>query len=155
MIVPRDRATPNQCARCEREFAAEPGILRRVRHAVAVYARAHGASDVTVDALTLAVSEAASNAIMHAFVDLAPGCVSIIAEATEGALLVRVTDDGRGMTPRTDSPGLGLGLNVMASISSSCDVGPGPAGVGTDVRMQFAAPEITGVPTSSRAHDDV
>lgn len=129
-------------------------MISQARHAVASYARAHGASDATVDAMTLAVSEAATNAIMHAFVDLAPGHVSIIAEAAAGTLLIRVTDDGRGMTPRTDSPGLGLGLSLMASMSSHCDVRPGPAGVGTDARMQFAAPEITASPTPSTAHHD-
>jgi len=129
-------------------------MVTQARHAVAIFARAYGASDATVNAMTLAVSEAATNAVMHAFVNLVPGRVSIIAEAGESSLLIRVTDDGRGMTPRTDSPGLGLGLSVMASVSSSCDVCPGPAGIGTDVRMQFAAPEITASRTPDRADAD-
>jgi len=135
-------------ARWQHEFDATPAIVSQARYAVASFARASGASDATINAVTIAVSEATTNAIVHAFVDLAPGCVSITAEAAEGSLLIRVTDDGRGMTPRTDSPGLGLGLSLMVSMSSSCDVRTGPRGVGTDVRMEFAAPEITGSPHS-------
>ena len=128
--------------------------MRQARHAVAAFAQACGASDATVNAMTLAVSEAATNAIVHAFVDLAPGSVTIFAEVAVGSLLIRVTDDGRGMTPRPDSPGLGLGMGVMASLSSRCEVRPGPAGVGTDVRMAFAAPEITASHTPINARFD-
>lgn len=135
------------------EFAAAPAIVSQARHAVAIFARSCGASDATVNAMILAVSEAATNAVIHAFVDRAPGRISILAEAAEGSLLIRVTDDGGGITPRTDSPGLGLGLSLMASMSSSCSLRPGAAGIGTDVRMQFAAPEITTSRTMDSADD--
>jgi two-component sensor histidine kinase len=47
----------------------------------------------------LAVSEAVTNAIVHAFVGRERGRVSITAEAGEDCVLTRVLDDGRGMTP--------------------------------------------------------
>jgi anti-sigma regulatory factor (Ser/Thr protein kinase) len=126
-------------------------MVSQARHAVAIYARACGASDATVNAITLAVSEAAANAVIHAFAGLAPGRVSVIAEAGASSLLIRGTDDGRGMTSPTDRPGLGLGLNVLASVSRSCAIRPGPRGIGTDVRMEFAAPEITASPTPEQS----
>ena len=61
-------------------------------------------------------------------------------------MLVRVLDDGRGMTPRTDSPGLGLGLTLMASMATRCDIREGPSGRGTEVRMVFAAAGVSDRP---------
>jgi PAS domain S-box-containing protein len=131
-------------ARWQREFPAEPVIVGEVRRAVADFARAHGAPDAALDNITLAVSEATTNAVMHAFVGLPAGRVSVTAEAGDGCLLVRVSDDGRGMTPRSDSPGLGLGLTMMASMASRCDIREGPFGRGTEVRMLFDAPGVAG-----------
>ena len=39
-------------------------------------------------------------------------------EAAPDELVVTVTDDGRGMQPRADSPGLGLGLPTIASLTT-------------------------------------
>ena len=126
-------------ARWQREFAAEPVIVGEVRRGVAAFARAHGASEDALDNLSLAVSEATTNAVIHALVGRPPGRVSVIAEPGEGCVLVRVLDDGRGMTPRADSPGIGLGLTLMASMATRCDIREGPSGRGTEVRMVFAA----------------
>ena len=131
-------------ARWQREFAAEPVIVGEVRRGLADFARAHGASEDALDNLSLAVSEATTNAVIHAFVGLPPGRVSVIAEPGEACVLVRVVDDGRGMTPRADSPGLGLGLTMMASMATRCDIREGPSGRGTEVRMAFAAPGVRG-----------
>ena len=132
--------------RWQREFAAEPVIVGEARRGVAAFARAHGASEDVLDHLSLAVSEATTNAVIHAFVGRAPGRVSVIAEPGEGCVLVRVLDDGRGMTPRTDSPGLGLGLTLMASMATRCDIREGPSGRGTEVRMVFAAAGVSDRP---------
>ena len=130
--------------RWQREFDAEPVIVGEVRRGVADFGRAHGAADEVLNDVSLAVSEAATNAVMHAFIDLPPGRVSVIAETGEDCLFVRIIDDGRGMTPRADSPGLGLGLTMMASMSTRCDIREGPSGRGTEVRMAFAAPGVRG-----------
>jgi serine/threonine-protein kinase RsbW len=126
--------------RWQREFAAEPVIVGEVRRGVAEFARAHCANEGVLDNVSLAVSEATTNAVMHAFVDLPPGRVLVIAETGDDCVVVRVIDDGRGMTPRADSPGLGLGLTMMASMVTRCDIREGPSGRGTEVRMAFAAP---------------
>ena len=94
--------------------------------------------------MTLAVSEAVTNAIIHAFVGRERGRVALTAEAGEGCVLVRVLDDGRGMTPHPESPGLGLGLTMMASMATRCDIREGPAGLGTEVRLAFDTPGVTG-----------
>jgi serine/threonine-protein kinase RsbW len=57
-------------------------------------------------------------------------------ETTDDELVVTVTDTGSGLTPRTDSPGLGLGLAVIAQITSDLRVEE-PRGGGTRMRMVF------------------
>ena len=131
-------------ARWHREVAAEPVVVPELRRGVAEFARAHRADDDAVSNIMLAVSEAVTNAIVYAFVDRERGRVSITAEAGEDCVLVSVLDDGRGMTPHPESPGLGLGLTMMASMATRCDIREGPAGRGTEIRMAFAAPGVAG-----------
>ena len=130
--------------RWHREVDAEPAVVGELRRGVADFARAHGADDDTVENLMLAVSEAVTNAIIHAFVGRERGRVALTAEAGEGMIHVRVVDDGRGMTPHPESPGLGLGLTMMASMASRCDIREGPGGHGTEVRLAFTAPGVAG-----------
>lgn len=141
-------------ARWHREVAAEPVVVPELRRGVAEFARAHRADDDAVSNIMLAVSEAVTNAIVHAFVDRERGRVSITAEAGEDCVLVSVRDDGRGMTPDPESPGLGLGLTMMASMTTRCDIRQGPAGRGTEVRMAFAAPGVAGPALAIGEGDD-
>src|SRR4051812_21865637 len=108
-----------------------------VRRAVADYARRLGMRDVA--AIEIAVSEAVTNAVMHAYVGAPGGEVAVKAEMPEGdGLFVDVSDDGSGLVPRSDSPGLGLGLALIARLAASFEVHE-PPGAGTTVRMHFAA----------------
>jgi PAS domain S-box-containing protein len=130
--------------RWHREVDAEPSVVAELRRGVAEFARTHGASQDAIDNITLAVSEAVTNAIIHAFVGRERGRVALTAEAGEGCVLVRVLDDGRGMTPHPESPGLGLGLTMMASMATRCDIREAPSGHGTEVRLAFETPGVTG-----------
>ena len=130
--------------RWHREVDAEPAVVAELRRGVADFASAHGAAQDAINNITLAVSEAVTNAIIHAFVGRERGRVALTAEAGEGCVLVRVLDDGRGMTPHPESPGLGLGLTMMASMATRCDIREGPSGLGTEVRLAFDTPGVTG-----------
>jgi anti-sigma regulatory factor (Ser/Thr protein kinase) len=120
-----------------RRFPARADQVSLARHEVAAYAREHGAVDP--DGIALAVSEAVTNAVVHAYVGAAePGAVEVTAEVHDGnGLEIQVSDDGRGMTPRLDSPGLGVGLPIVAKIAQRFKVEARPSG-GTAVRMFFA-----------------
>lgn len=120
----------------QHSFPAWPRSVSAARHAVTDAARDLGATNAALDDIALAVSEACSNAVIHAFVDRHPGTIAIEVEATGTRLTVRVRDDGRGMLPRHDSPGLGLGLPVIASLCDAFDVRAEPGG-GTTVCMFF------------------
>ena len=60
-----------------------------------------------------------------------------------------VTDDGRGMQPRTDSPGLGLGLPTIGRLAALVDLREPPGG-GTELTMTFVTPGVRGPLRSAR-----
>jgi anti-sigma regulatory factor (Ser/Thr protein kinase) len=110
-----------------------------LRRAVVAYAGSNGASERQREDIALAVSEALSNAVLHAYIgDDSPGDVGVDAWVDERALLVVVCDDGVGMLPRTDSPGLGLGLSLIARMTQHLEVESPDATRGMRLRMTFA-----------------
>jgi stage II sporulation protein AB (anti-sigma F factor) len=122
-------------------FPAQPAQVPAIRRAVAEIARACGAGEQTIVQIKLAVSEAATNAVLHAYRDgaVAPaGGVRVVVRATaESELDIRVRDRGVGPLPRCDSPGLGLGLALMAHDADAFELRAVPGG-GTEVVLRFA-----------------
>ena len=117
---------------------AVPGSVAEVRHAVAAYAQAQGAVDAAISSMELAVSEAVSNAVVHAFVDRGePGIVTVTAFLDGDHICVVVSDDGTGMRARPDSPGLGVGLPLMTQVTQSLEFRESADG-GTEVAMRFS-----------------
>jgi anti-sigma regulatory factor (Ser/Thr protein kinase) len=116
---------------------ALPQNVGPLRRAVGEFARAQGAADDVVSAVELATSEAMSNAVIHAFVDRPePGTLMVTARREGDAIAVVVCDDGSGMRPRPDSPGLGVGLPLMTRTTQSLRFSERPEG-GTEVAMRF------------------
>jgi two-component sensor histidine kinase len=83
----------------------------------------------------LAVSEAVGNAVLHAFRDRAPGAIVLTARTTSGWLVITVSDNGKGMTPNIDSPGLGLGISLISKVAEQVNFDSSDAG--TTVSMSF------------------
>jgi serine/threonine-protein kinase RsbW len=107
--------------------------VARMRSAVRQLGVDAGLSEEKVEDLQLAVSEAVTNAIQHG--GRGRGEVLVEARVTGRELRVSVSDQGGGMTPRADSPGLGLGLPIMAAVSDHFEVVSD--GGGTRVNMVF------------------
>ena len=122
----------------QRRYPALPEEIGRIRHDVKDHAREHGARDP--DAVALAVTEAVTNAVVHAYVDApAPGEGEVVVRRLpDDRVEILVCDEGRGMVPRTDSPGLGLGLPLAATLADHFEI-QARSGGGTRVRMAFAA----------------
>ena len=110
------------------------GTLRRKAREIAEQC---GADERVADDITLAVSEAATNVVVHAYHEGDPGTLGLAAEAHNGEVCFEVTDDGEGLTPRPDSPGLGLGLPLIARLTNRFEVRPRPQGRGTQLFMSF------------------
>ena len=121
-------------------------VLRRelTQHAVGI-----GADADVRDRLRLAVTEAVTNVVIHAYRDASePGEVTVVAEQDDDRLIVQVCDEGLGMVPRIDSPGLGLGLGLMAQMADAFDILTRPQG-GVEVRLEFIIRDASAVPTAA------
>ena len=121
-------------------FSATYGLgsetVARARRAVAAYARRHGADGETLDAITLAFSEAVTNVIRHAYRDGRSGEVRIAAAVHDGRISVSVEDDGCGHLVPSPRPGLGFGLRVIDEVADQARITERPQG-GTTIRMLF------------------
>jgi serine/threonine-protein kinase RsbW/stage II sporulation protein AB (anti-sigma F factor) len=116
---------------------AVPSTVTALRAEVAAFVVAAGVGEPLLTGVKLAVSEAVTNAVVHAYVDAeAPGEVRLLASLRDGHVYVTVSDDGCGMMPRLDSPGLGVGLPFIAHTADSLDIDHS-AGGGTELRMSF------------------
>ena len=106
-----------------------------VRHAFGGLGDALDVPDHALADVKLAVTEACTNVVVHAYPD-GDGPMAVSAGLDEGALTVVVADEGRGILPRPDSPGLGLGLPLIATLASSLELGTNDREE-TEVRMIF------------------
>jgi serine/threonine-protein kinase RsbW/stage II sporulation protein AB (anti-sigma F factor) len=117
---------------------ARPESVAEIRQAVVDFARDNGISEVRAQEVAVAISEAVSNVVLHAYRGHAqPGGVHVSATVTGGWMELQVVDDGIGITPRTDSPGLGLGLPLIHRLADQVELRRRPAGDGTELWMRF------------------
>ena len=128
-----------QVAALDVSYPALASQIPAIRRGVADVARELGADEEVLLEINLAVSEAATNAIQHAYRDRAAadaGDVRVVVRGHRDRLAVHIHDDGMGLTPRNDSPGLGLGLCLMAHESASFEIRKNHGG-GTEVVLHF------------------
>jgi anti-sigma regulatory factor (Ser/Thr protein kinase) len=130
--------TALEMERLELRTQATPAAVPGVRRAVVDFAELHGVG-VSPD-VALAVSEAITNAVLHAYRDDSAGPVRVVACAEPNRLVVVVRDYGCGMSPHPDSPGLGLGLAVIGRVATELNIERPDEGGGTRLRMCFANP---------------
>jgi anti-sigma regulatory factor (Ser/Thr protein kinase) len=123
----------------EATFPSSPPGVGAMRREVAAFALRAGMDDDGVGSVRLAVSEAATNAVVHAYREQGDeGRLEVRAFVDASELVVIVRDTGIGLAPRPDSPGLGLGMPLMASVTSRFRVVS--VGHGTEIHMAFAMP---------------
>ena len=106
------------------------------RHAIAAYLRETETPDPPLGDVALVVSEAMTNAVVHAYAGQDVGEVRVEVEFAPDELKLVVEDDGGGLVPRLDSPGLGLGLPLIATVSERFDTITRP-GEGTRLCIWF------------------
>jgi anti-sigma regulatory factor (Ser/Thr protein kinase) len=87
--------------------------------------------------ISLVLSEAAGNAVLHAYPPRPPGLLFVDAAVTDHHLLLRVCDCGRGLKAHADRPGLGLGLPLMGRLSDGLEIAPNRTVRGTRVSAVF------------------
>lgn len=120
------------------ELPAEPKSIPRLRHAVAELAKR---CDADLSDVALGVSEAVTNAVVHAYRQGRLGAVAVRAWIQDSHLVIRVTDRGEGMRPHPEWSGLGLGLTVIRSVAEEATFDSSDDGVAVTMRFRCPAGE--------------
>jgi anti-sigma regulatory factor (Ser/Thr protein kinase) len=106
------------------------------RRALTDVAAAAGAGGERLEEIRLAVSEALTNAVVHAYSGDESGRFHVTAAIASGELWVLISDDGRGLHAFNDSRGLGIGLSLISGLSDDFAIVARASG-GTEVQMRF------------------
>ena len=131
-----------QCVRVASGSWSIPAVADEVgsiRHSAVEFARGEGVPNPSLEDLRLAISEAVTNAVIHAFRRQdRPGTVTVTVRVTPDEFVEAVVrDDGMGMSSRGDSPGLGLGLRLIGSVADAVEQRSPADGVGFELWMCF------------------
>jgi anti-sigma regulatory factor (Ser/Thr protein kinase) len=108
--------------------------LPLLRHVVRGFRDAYEIGSATMDDIVLAVSEATTNTVLHAY-GSRPGTITVVAHLEDDRLHVLVRDHGAGIGPPDDTPRPGHGLALMNHVAASLEIIGSSAG--TDVIMTF------------------
>jgi anti-sigma regulatory factor (Ser/Thr protein kinase) len=115
---------------------ARPENVAVVRHVLGAFADALDLPAEVVDDMRLAVTEACTNVVRHAYAGDEPGPLHIVIRP-EGELIdVIVSDTGRGLGPSPDTGGPGLGIPLIAALADSLEIERAPR-AGSRVAMSF------------------
>lgn len=117
-------------------YPAVPEAVPVARQALARVAAGAGAADDRLDDIRLAVSEALTNAVVHAYRGGEAGPLRVTAAVAADELWVLISDDGRGLHAWNDSRGLGIGLSLISRLSDDFAIVARASG-GTEVQMRF------------------
>lgn len=117
------------------QYPAVADSVPRARAAVAEFARQAGMAKDRIEGLRLAVSEAVTNVVRHAYPS-GPGAVAVTAGQASDELWVLIADCGCGHQIVSSNPGLGFGLGIIAHECDELVIAERSAG-GTELRMRF------------------
>lgn len=121
--------------RMESSLPAVPESVARIRPAVAELAAGAGIDSEQLDAIRLAVSEAATNTVLYSYAG-DDGEIHTTAELAGDELWVLIADDGRGIHAGLESRGLGLGLALTSAVCDGFTVVERVGG-GTELQLSF------------------
>jgi serine/threonine-protein kinase RsbW len=113
---------------------ARPEYVALCRLALTGIARTRAMSAELVADLKLALTEACSNSVRHAYEEGREGAVEIRYELTDDRLTVEVTDEGSGFDPeviKREQEELdegGLGIAIIRAVTDDLEIGLRPEG---------------------------
>jgi serine/threonine-protein kinase RsbW len=120
---------------------AKAEYITLVRLALTGLWRLRSFSEEELADLKLAVTEACSNSVRHAYGDGGAGVVQIDYELHPDRLVIEVSDDGAGFDPeqwaseRGELTEGGLGLAIIRSLTDELELGNGGSGQGSRLRF--------------------
>jgi serine/threonine-protein kinase RsbW len=144
-VIPPSPPSPtsNGDARTVRlTIPAKAEYITLVRLALSGLSQLRPLSDELLGDLKLAVTEACSNSVRHAYRDGREGAVEVVYELHPDRLIVEVWDDGQGFTAAEgthDAAGSlsegGLGIAIIRELADELELGPGASGKGSRLRF--------------------
>ena len=122
---------------------AKPEYISLCRLALAGLTRLRAVDDETLADLKLAITEACSNSVRHAYPD-GDGIVEVVYDLRPDRLVIEVTDNGEGFDlVERENGGVtddltegGLGIAIIKAIADEFELGRGIGGRGS--RLRFA-----------------
>ena len=126
----------------ELDLPARAESVTVVRQALSGLGEADGWSLAFLTDAKIAVSEACSNVVIHAYPDGQEGTLAVRMTIDGRRLIVVVRDSGVGMAPRIQdrSAGLGLGLPLIAALTTEVQLRSTADGY-TEVTMVLTVPD--------------
>jgi serine/threonine-protein kinase RsbW len=116
---------------------ARPENVAVIRHVLGAFAEALRLPPGLIEDMRLAITEACTNVVRHAYHDGEPGPIDVVIRPGGERLDLVVTDRGRGIGPSPDVSGPGLGLPLIAALADSVDFRHAPSR-GSRLSMSFA-----------------
>ena len=125
---------------------AKPEYISLARLALTGLSRLRELDPETLADLKLAITEATSNSVRHAYTD-GSGTVEVLYDLRPDRLVIEVSDDGEGFdydrTPGTPAAvdledeltEGGLGIAIIQTIADEFELGRGPGGRGSRLRF--------------------
>jgi serine/threonine-protein kinase RsbW len=138
--MPVDRSNGGEARTVRLTFPARPEYITLCRLALTGISRLRPVSEEVLADLKLALTEAASNSVRHAYGEDG-GLVEIVYELHPDRLVIEVTDEGGGFQPapaHADSESLsegGLGIAIIRAIADDVEIGSRPNGKGSRLRF--------------------
>jgi serine/threonine-protein kinase RsbW len=119
---------------------AKAEYITLVRLALSGLSQSRELPDETLGDLKLAVTEACSNSIRHAYGDGRDGSVEVVYELHPDRLVVEVSDDGPGFAVPEQASGAwlnegGLGIAIIRELADELELGPRAGGKGSRLRL--------------------
>jgi serine/threonine-protein kinase RsbW len=115
---------------------ARPENVAVIRHVLGAFAEALRLPADLVEDMRLAVTEACTNVVRHAYHDGHPGPIDVTIRPTGDRLDLIVSDHGAGIGPSPDIAGPGLGLPLIAALADSLEIHEEPRR-GSRLTMSF------------------
>jgi serine/threonine-protein kinase RsbW len=121
---------------------AKAEYITLVRLALSGLSQLRPLSDETLGDLKLAVTEACSNSVRHAYRDGREGSVDVVYELHPDRLVVEVCDEGAGFAGANYSFAAdgslsegGLGIAIIRELADELELGPNASGKGSRLRF--------------------
>jgi serine/threonine-protein kinase RsbW len=123
---------------------ARPENVAVIRHVMGAFAEALQLPPDLIEDMRLAVTEACTNVVRHAYHGGDPGPIEVTIRPNGDKLELIVSDQGAGIGPSPDLAGPGLGLPLIAALADHVEIEHAPSH-GSRLAMSFRCRPHLGV----------